>query len=321
VSPPFAKIIRLSEIVRLIREHGLAIVFANVLAEQVGLPVPSIPTLVIAGGLAADGRLPAGALFGLAFLACTIGDALWFLAGRLWGRRVMRLLCRISLSPDSCVRDTEGHFERWGGWSLVFAKFVPGLSTIAPPLAGATEVGWLRFLFWNSLGVVIWAGGAIGAGWLFHAQIAELLAFLERFGILAIELVAGLVALYIAYKWWERRRFYRMLRVARVTVGELREAMQRALPPVVVDVRSASSRKLDPRFIPGALAMDVDEIEQQLAQLPEDRDLVFYCNCPNEASAAQVAKTLMGLGYTRVRPLHGGLDAWVEAGHEVEHRK
>src|SRR5258706_9687710 len=111
-----------------------------------------------------------------------------------------------------------------------------------------------------------------------------------------------------------------MLRVARVGVEGLRELMRRESPPVVVDVRSASNRKLDPRFIPGALAMEVGEM-QRLVELPRDRDLVFYCNCPNEASAAQVAKTLMGLVYARGRPLHRGLDAWGAAGHVIEHRK
>jgi len=311
----------LSEIVRLIAEHGLTIVFVNVLLEQLGVPLPSIPTLVVAGGLAADGRLSGAALFGVTFLACAIGDGLWFLAGRVWGRRVMRLLCRISLSPDTCVQQTEVHFERWGGWSLVLAKFLPGLSTIAPPLAGATRVGWPRFLFWNSLGIVVWSGAAIGAGWLFRAQIAELLVLVERFGALAAAVLGALVALYIAFKWWERRRFYRMLRMARVSVDELNAAMKHRTPPVVVDVRSGPNRKLDPRFIPGALEMDIGEIEQRLSELPEDRDLVFYCDCPNEASAAHVAKQLIDLGYTRVRPLHGGLEAWVEAGNEIELRK
>jgi len=311
----------LSEILRLISEHGLTIVFVNVLVEQLGLPLPAIPTLVVAGGLAGDGKLPVAAIFGLAFLACAIGDGLWFLAGRIWGRRVMRLLCRISLSPDSCVRQTEVHFERWGGWSLVLAKFIPGLSTIAPPLAGATRVGWARFLFWNSIGVALWVGIAVGAGWIFRGQIAQLLGLVERFGAAALEIAGALLALYIAFKWWERQRFYRMLRMARVTVDELRAAMKQDKPPLVVDVRSGPNRKLDPRFIPGALEMEINEVEARLAELPEDRELVFYCDCPNEASAAHVAKILIDLGYTRVRPLQGGLDAWIAAGHEVEERK
>ncbi len=310
----------MQEIIRLITQHGLALVFANVLLEQIGLPLPAIPTLVIAGALAADGKLSALALFGVAFIGCVIGDTLWYVAGRRYGRRVMRLLCRISLSPDSCVRQTEYQFGRWGGLTLVLAKFIPGLSTIAPPLAGATRLAWAPFLFWNGLGIALWAAAAIGAGMLLHAQIGDLIVRLEDLGVLAIELIGALLAVYVALKWWERRRFYKMLRIARITVGDLRRLMDGGERPVVVDVRSPSIRKLDPRFIPGALAMDMAEVDQRLDQLPADRDIIFYCTCPNEASAAQVAKKLIELGYTRVRPLHGGLDAWLAAGYEVEHR-
>jgi len=310
----------MQEIIRLITQHGLALVFANVLLEQIGLPLPAIPTLVIAGALAADGKLSALALFGVAFIGCVIGDTLWYVAGRRYGRRVMRLLCRISLSPDSCVRQTEYQFGRWGGLTLVLAKFIPGLSTIAPPLAGATRLAWAPFLFWNGLGIALWAAAAIGAGMLLHAQIGDLIVRLEDLGVLAIELIGALLAVYVALKWWERRRFYKMLRIARITVGDLRRLMDGGERPVVVDVRSPSIRKLDPRFIPGALAMDMAEVDQRLEQLPADRDIIFYCTCPNEASAAQVAKKLIELGYTRVRPLHGGLDAWLAAGYEVEHR-
>ena len=311
----------MQEIIRLITQHGLALVFANVLLEQIGLPLPAIPTLVIAGALAADGKLSALALFGVAFIGCVIGDTLWYVAGRLYGRRVMWLLCRISLSPDSCVRQTEYQFGRWGGLTLVLAKFIPGLSTIAPPLAGATRLAWAPFLLWNGLGIALWAAAAIGAGMLLHAQIGDLIVRLEDLGVLAVELAGALLAGYVALKWWERRRFYKMLRIARITVGDLRRLMDGGERPVVVDVRSPSIRKLDPRFIPGALAMDMAEVDQRLEQLPADRDIIFYCTCPNEASAAQVAKKLIELGYTRVRPLHGGLDAWLAAGYEVEHRK
>ncbi len=305
---------------RLITQYGLALVFANVLLEQVGLPIPAVPTLVVAGALAAEGKLSAWAIFGLAFVACMIGDALWYLAGRRWGRRVMKLLCRVSLSPDSCVRQTEVRFDRWGGLTLVLSKFIPGLSAIAPPLAGAMRLAWPSFLLLNGLGVAIWAGLAIGAGMVFHAQISDLILRLEDLGILAIEIIGALLAGYIALKWWERRRFYKMLRIARIGVGELRALMEGEKRPVVVDVRSPGARDLDRRFIPGALAMDIAEVDRRLGELPADREIVFYCTCPNEASAAQVAKKLIGLGYTRVRPLHGGLDAWIAAGFDVEHR-
>ena len=304
----------------LITQYGLALVFANVLLEQLGLPIPAIPTLVVAGALAAGGKFSAWAIFGVAFAACMIGDGLWYLAGRRYGRRVMTLLCRMSLSPDSCVRQTEVRFERWGALTLVLSKFIPGLSTITPPLAGAMRLGWPSFLLLNGLGVTIWAGAAIAAGMVFHAGINELLVDLEGLGTLAVEAIGALLAAYVALKWWERRRFYKTLRIARIGVGELRSLMDRGERPVVVDVRSRSSRDLDRRFIPGALAMELDEVEQRLEELPADREMVFYCTCPNEASAAQVAKKLIGLGYTKVHPLHGGLDAWIAAGYEVEDR-
>jgi len=305
---------------RLIAQYGLALVFANVLLEQLGLPIPAVPALVVAGALAAEGELSPLAVFGVAFVACMIGDAVWYLAGRRYGRRVMAFLCRVSLSPDSCVRQTEFRFERWGRLTLVLSKFIPGLSTIAPPLAGAMRLGWPSFLLLNSLGVVIWAGVAIGAGMAFHTEINEFIVRLEGLGTLAAEAVGVLLGGYIALKWWERRRFYRALRIARIGVADLRALMDGGKRPVVVDVRSPGARDLDPRFIPGALAMDAAEVDGRLGELPADREIVFYCTCPNEASAAQVAKKLIGLGYTKVRPLHGGLDAWIAAGYEVEHR-
>jgi membrane protein DedA with SNARE-associated domain/rhodanese-related sulfurtransferase len=305
---------------RLIAEYGLAFVFANVLLEQLGLPIPAMPTLIVSGALAAEGGFSVAAVFGLAFVACMLGDAAWYLAGRLWGRRVMALLCRVSLSPDSCVRQTEFRFERWGRLTLVLSKFIPGLSTIAPPLSGAMRLGWPSFLLLNGLGVAIWAGAAIGAGMLFHAGIHQLIDRLEGLGTLALQAIGVLLAGYVALKWWERRRFYRMLRIARIGVQDLRSLIDRGARPVVVDVRSRVARETDPRYIPGALAMDIGEVDARLAELSPQSEIVFYCSCPNEATAAQVAKKLIGLGYTKVRPLHGGLDAWVAAGFEVERR-
>jgi rhodanese-related sulfurtransferase len=232
----------------------------------------------------------------------------------------MAFLCRVSLSPDSCVRQTEFRFERWGRLTLVLSKFIPGLSTIAPPLAGAMRLGWPSFLLLNGLGVVIWAGVAIGAGMAFHTEINEFIVRLEGLGTLAAEVAGVLLGGYIALKWWERRRFYKTLRIARIGVDDLRALMDGGRRPVVVDVRSPGTRDLDPRFIPGALAMDMAEVDRRIEQLPADREIIFYCTCPNEASAAQVAKKLIALGYTKVRPLRGGLDAWIAAGYEVEHR-
>jgi len=303
---------------RLIAEYGFALVFANVLAERIGLPIPAMPTLIIAGALAADGKLSAWVIFGIAFIACTLGDSIWYMAGRLYGRRVMKLLCRVSLSPDSCVRQTETRFQRWGGLTLVLAKFVPGLSTIARPLAGALRLGWPSFLILNGLGTALWAGAAIGVGLLFHTEIHRLLERLADLGTAAVVVLGLLLAGYIAVKWWQRRRFYRMLRVARISVDELHRLMDQDRRPVVVDLRSAISRALDRRSIPGALAMELAEVDQRLSSIPTDGEIIFYCTCPNEASAAYAARKMMERGYTRVRPLLGGLDAWIAAGYAVE---
>jgi len=310
----------MQQLVHFIAQYGLAFVFVNVLPEQIGLPIPAIPTLVVAGALAMDGVISPLATLGAALLACTLGDAAWYTAGRVYGSRVMRLLCRISLSPDSCVRQTEYRFGRWGALTLVLAKFIPGLSTIAPPLAGSMRLSWVSFLFFNSVGAVLWAGIAIGAGRLFHAEVNDLVGRLGDLGTTSFEIVGVLLAAYIAFKWWERRSFYKMLRIARITAEELRTLMDNGTRPVVVDVRSPLIREEDARFIPGALAIDIGDVNRRLEDLPPEREVVFYCNCPNEASAASVAKQLIERGYTRVRPLQGGLDAWVAAGYEVEHR-
>ncbi len=307
----------LHDLVLLVGQYGLVLVFVNVLLEQVGLPVPAIPTLVVAGALAAEGTLWAPAVFAAAFVASMIGDVAWYAGGRIYGKRVMKFLCRISISPDSCVSQTESQFERWGAGLLVFCKFVPGLSTITPPLAGAARLGWVRFAFFNSIGVSLWAGAGIGAGMLLHAQIERLLVRLQDMGTIALLLVATLLVAYIAFKWRERRQFFRMLRMARISVDELYDLMDKDAKPLIVDVRSPVARSLDPRAIPGALLADARAIDRLLEHLHADRDIILYCTCPNEAGAAQVAKLLVERGFPRVRPLHGGLDAWVAAGYEV----
>lgn len=294
--------------------------FANVLLEQLGLPIPAVPTLVLAGALSVDGRLSAGAVLGVALLACAIGDTAWYFAGRRYGNRVLKLLCRVSLSPDSCVRQSETQFERWGRLALVLGKFVPGLSTIAPPLAGVMRLRWPEFLVLNGIGILLWAGLAVGAGMLFHAQVDYLIDRLEDLGAAAAVLGATLLGGYIALKWWQRRRFYRTLRLARITADDLRGLLRTRKGTVVVDVRSRVARGRDPRFIPGAVALDMEDLEKRLDELPADEEVVFYCSCPNEASAAVVARRLIDRGYTRVRPLLGGLEAWADAGYELEAR-
>lgn len=294
------------------------IVVANVLLDQIGLPVPAAPTLIVAGAMAAEGELPLPSLFAYSVMACLVADCGWYLVGQKYGIRVLKTLCKISLEPDSCVSQTQSRFERWGINSLAIAKFIPGLAIIAPPMAGALRIGWLRFVLLTTCASVLWVGASLGAGVLFKSQIARLLQHLSDFGSIAGAGAVILLALYIAFKWWERRRFYKLLRMARISVADLYDLVQTGASPLIIDVRSSTARALEPRWIPGALHVPLQDVAHRLKELPRDRDIILYCTCPSEASAARVAKILMNHGFNRVRPLHGGLDAWVAAGYAVE---
>ncbi|MGA2187050.1 MAG: rhodanese-like domain-containing protein [Steroidobacteraceae bacterium] len=305
------------QLVQAIADYGLAIVFINVLVDQIGLPVPAVPSVVVAGAFVADGRLPLAPLFALLVLACGLADCGWYLVGQLYGIRVLKLLCRISLEPDSCVSQTQTRFERWGVTSLLVAKFIPGLAIIAPPLAGAMRIGWWRFIALSMVGAMLWVGTLLAAGMLFKAQIAVAMIHIGAVGGYAVLIAAAALAAYVAYKWQERARFFKSLRMARIDVAGLYDLMQAGAKPIVVDVRSVTARDLDPRAIPGALHVPLDEVALHLRDLPRDRDIILYCSCPSEASAARVARILMNHGFAKVRPLFGGLDAWTAAGYAV----
>jgi membrane protein DedA with SNARE-associated domain/rhodanese-related sulfurtransferase len=305
------------QLVLALSQYGLTVVILNVLLDQIGLPVPAVPTLIVAGAFTADGQLSLSALFVGSVAACLIADCGWYWVGQTYGIRVLKTLCRISLEPDSCVSQTQTRFERWGVNSLIIAKFVPGLAIIAPPMAGAMRIGWMRFIALSTLSAALWSGCALLAGVLFRAQIQQLLLGLDQLGTALVLVGISVLALYIAFKWWQRARFYALLRMARIGVSELYELMQVGAAPVVIDVRSATARALEPRWIPGALNISLSEVGQRLKDLPRDRDIIVYCTCPSEASAARVAKVLMNHGFKRVRPLHGGLDAWLAAGYLV----
>ncbi len=306
------------QLVLTLSQYGLIIVVVNVLLDQIGLPVPAVPTLIVAGALAADGKMPLTGLLAGSTIACLVADCGWYWVGRKYGIRVLKILCKISLEPDSCVSQTQTRFERWGVNSLVIAKFVPGLAIIAPPMAGAMRIGWTRFILLSTCAAALWSGAGLAAGVLFKSQITLMLQHLNDIGSIVGICVVILLAGYVAYKWWQRSRFYKMLRMARISVGELYELIQAGSSPVIIDVRSATARQLEPRWIPGALHIPLQDAARLLKEIPRDKDIILYCTCPNEATAARVAKILMNHGLKRVRPLHGGLDAWVAAGYTVE---
>jgi membrane protein DedA with SNARE-associated domain len=260
-----------------VSRYGIPLIFANVLAEQLGLPIPAIPTLVVAGALAVEADLSAAGVLLWALIACLIADSVWFFLGRRHGFRILKTLCRVSLSPDSCVRQTSAIFEKWGMPSLLVAKFVPGFSTVAPPLAGAIGARFPVFLLYDGGGSLLWAGAGVAGGMAFHRAIDRALEYLTSIGSGSLVLLAAGLALFIGVKAWQRRRFYRMLRMARITAEDLYRLMEGGQAPVIVDVRTGGARAADPRRIPGAIAIELSELDQRLSELPLDREIILYC--------------------------------------------
>lgn len=260
-----------------VSKYGLPLVFANVLVEQLGLPVPAVPTLVVAGALSVEKDISAAAVLGVALVACLIADSVWYALGVRHGFPILKTLCRISLSPDSCVRQTTATFDRWGLPSLLVAKFIPGFSTVAPPLAGAVARRFIPFLVFDAGGSILWAGGAILVGRLFHSAIDRVIDYLAGIGSRALFLAGGALLLFVAAKWWQRRRFYRALRMARISVAELQQMREGGEAPIVLDVRTSGARSGDPRRIPGASSMQLSEIAEKASGLPVDREIILYC--------------------------------------------
>lgn len=300
-------------LIDLIEQYGLIAVFLNVLIEQGGAPVPAYPLMLIAGALLDKGNYQLNQLILAVVVASLIADLFWYETGRRYGDRVLRLLCRISISPDSCVRQTESIYARWGPASLLVAKFIPGFASIATALAGVVGTSRKRFLLFDAIGAALWGVSAIGIGYLFRDAVQDVLAVLERLGQIGIALAALAFVLFLAMKWWQRARLFKQLRMARISVSELAKLIDAGVAPIVLDVRSEESRKRT-GFIPDSRLVHLENPDTGLDDLARDAEIVVYCNCPNEVSAARVATMLMQRGFVHVRPLEGGLDAWIAEG-------
>jgi len=290
--------------------HGITVVFAAVFVDQMGIPLPAVPWLLAAGALAAAGQMNGMLALSAGIASSLLADLIWFYLGRHRGQRVLNLLCRISLEPDSCVRRTENLFTRYGMRGVVLAKFVPGLSTLVPPLAGNAGVSTARFVFFDGLSSLLYVGCFILAGALFSHQLEQIIHALAGLGHGAFDVIIGLAALYIGYKYFQRQRLLSELRTARITVDELRQKQEAGENLIILDLRSQLELEQDPSLIPGALHMTMDEVQLRHQEIPRDRDIILYCNCPNEVSSARVALQLHRKGISRVRPLLGGIEAW-----------
>ena len=247
-----------------------------VFLEQAGLPIPAVPALLAIGALGGAGHFRILPAFLLASVAAMAGDLIWYAAGRARGRSVLSFLCRVSIEPDSCVRTTENAYARVGACALLFAKFVPGLNTAAPPLAGLTGMSLSQFILCDGLGTVIWVGSFLTLGYLFREQIDPVLDWLNRSGVWLGAVIAIVAGLYIAFKLIQRHRFIRSLRVRRITPEDLWRKMEAGEKPVVVDLRgqvhTGASR------LPGALTFSVADLQARHREIPRDRDIILYCS-------------------------------------------
>ena len=297
----------MNETIEFLAQHGTVVLAAAVFAEQIGLPLPAMPFLIAAGALVGAGQMTLGMAVFLAVLAAMAGDQVWFELGRRRGRSVLNWLCRISLEPTSCVRRTEELFERHGIRSLIVAKFVPGFSTIAPPLAGIVGLSVPQYLLFNGLGTLLWVGTGIGLGLAFSDQLEQVLTITAQIGpTLGAALVTAVIG-YVVYKAVHRYRADH--RVPRITADELRAKLATEESPVIIDLRSEGARQVAPG-IPGAIHLAVDELVGRQLELPRDRDVILYCACPWDASSVEGTRRLRQSGFTRVWALAGGLGAW-----------
>lgn len=299
-------------LLHLIESYGLLVVFVAVLLDQGGVPVPAYPPIIVTAAVAVDRGESLLAIVLVASAAALVADWLWFVGGRRFGNALLRLMCRLSLSPDSCVLMTRGVYARWGAPSLIVAKFVPGFAAVATTLAGDTGTSTRRFLLFDAIGALLWASVAVAVGAVFHQAVNEVLERLESLGHYALPVLLALIAVFVAYKWLRRQWFLRQLRMARISVGELYRMIQDGSGPTILDIRRAEARA-ESGWIPGAILVAT----LSDAPLVPAEEVIVYCDCPNEASAAVLAQELKRRGYKRVRPLAGGFAAWAAEGHAI----
>ena len=298
--------------------YGYLLIFAWVLIEQLGVPLPATPVVLAAGALTVDGHMSLELAFLAGLVACMIADSTWYFVGKRYGSFVMRLLCKLSMEPTTCVRRTQDSFGRRGGVMLMFAKFVPGLATLAAPVAGQNGMPYGRFLFFDSLGGTIWVLTLLLVGRFFGDLLKRnsgLLNWAGRFS--GALLVLGILGFFLV-RLWRRRMVLKQLVSARLEPEELKRQLEAGEQVYIVDLRHPLELMADPFTLPGAQHFAPDVLAQRHGEIPRDRDIVLYCTCPSEATAAKTALILHRLGIERVRPLRGGFDEWKRLGFPMD---
>jgi len=299
--------------------HGYALLFLWTTAEQLGAPVPAMPILIAAGVLSTTGQLNLASALLVGLIACLIGDSVWYMIGKRRGPTVLRFLCKISLEPQTCVRRSSEFISQYGSWSLIFAKFVPGVSTFAVPLAANSDVSLLSFAGADLLGSLLYVGAYLAAGRLVGDSVNGISVLATSIRSASLILAFAATASILGWRFYQRRRAEHDLKaVARISPQEVRDLMTSGANPYIIDLRHPLDMLADPRMIPGAIRLTPDELSKGHTQIPRDREIILYCTCPNEASSAILALRLRTMGINRIRPLLGGLNEWKRLGYPLE---
>ncbi|KVM07754.1 hypothetical protein WL05_10045 [Burkholderia ubonensis] len=309
----------------LITRYGVLVLFLNILGASLGLPLPVLPTLIAVGAsiaIATEGMSSAASYYAMALAAGiaggVIGDMVWYEGGKRYGERTLHTVCKLSLSRETCVKKTERFFGRWGVRVLVVARFVPGLSLVAVPLCGAMAVKRRNFIAYDCVGVMLWISVGLAVGGIFSSQVDEVFALVSHVGWRAVSILGIALTVYVVYRYCRRIFLAKALEKARISVGELHALLANNPRPVVFDIRSTERRILDPFVIPGAVIADERKLQPIVDRYGVNRTLVIYCSCPNDVSAAWMAKRLRLAGVKLALPLAGGIDAWRLAGFDVD---
>jgi len=267
----------MTAVVQTIAQHGYLLLFLWVLAEQIGLPIPAVPALLAAGVLIGSGKMSLATAGGLALIACFIADTVWFSLGRHYGGRIVGVLCRMSFTPDACVRKTTNLFEKHGPVSLLLAKFVPGVDTLVVPIAGNSGMTIGKFAFYDIGGCGLYVLTFMAIGTLLANSIEELdvvRAHASAIGFVAVVMSAtGL----LIHRVYVRQKFRRDVRMARITPENLLELLNTGKKPFVVDLRHPLDFFPNPQLIPTAVRLNPDELLKCATEIPRDRDIILYC--------------------------------------------
>jgi membrane protein DedA with SNARE-associated domain len=298
----------------ILRTYGYLLIFTWVLIEQLGIPLPAMPVLLAAGALSAQRTLSFPLALAVSLVATLLADSTWFLIGRRYGHYVLRILCKLSFEPTVCVRRTQDSFGRRREVTLMIAKFVPGLATLAPPVAGGNGMAYGKFVFFDGIGATLWLGAILAAGRFFGDILKRDPSLLNWVGRFSGAILIGAIFAFLIGRIYRRRRLLKNLVSSRLEPEELKRRLEAGEPVYIVDLRHPLELLPDPFTLPGALHISPDTLTARYQEIPRDRDVVLYCTCPSEATAAKTAMTLFRLGIERVRPLRGGFDEWKRLG-------